>query len=287
MQRCADWLGLAISLTQNITLRFPLYLTLIMAIMTFLTTLKMKEVTKLKGMDCFADEARRTAITEVLKLTFRAASWFSKTPFALVIIVTGLIFDHILRLLVTLNSIYYRLISLPEASFGLIGAARAVLGVFVTRIALKLTKNHSPRFNLAVMAFITLLGLFGMALFLPIIGILPAFLLSSVMFLLNFFLSHYLNRITSSRQRATVLSFKGLSFNLAYGAIGLFYSFFLSMIRAQVSTAQPSLQGEGLENTVFIHSITYFPWYFIVMMVLLVAFARWHLRHSMEHKMAG
>ena len=49
-------------------------------------------------------------------------------------------------------------------------------------------------------------------------------LLFVAMFLLGFFVSHYLNQVTSSEQRATVLSFKGLSFNLAYAGIGLLYT---------------------------------------------------------------
>lgn len=36
--------------------------------------------------------------------------------------------------------------------------------------------------------------------------------------------SHYLNAITDSARRATVLSFKGLVFNLGYGALGLLFA---------------------------------------------------------------
>ncbi len=47
------------------------------------------------------------------------------------------------------------------------------------------------------------------------IALLAPILLS--MRFLQFFLSHYLNELTDSAHRATVLSFKGLSMNLAYG----------------------------------------------------------------------
>jgi len=43
MQRLMNLLGLGVNLTQDITLRFPLYLTFIMAIMTLLVTLRMEE----------------------------------------------------------------------------------------------------------------------------------------------------------------------------------------------------------------------------------------------------
>ena len=50
---------------------------------------------------------------------------------ALAIILFAMTFDHSLRMIVTLTSKYYRLIDLPEASFGLLGSAVAVLGLFV------------------------------------------------------------------------------------------------------------------------------------------------------------
>ena len=53
------------------------------------------------------------------------------------------------------------------------------------------------------MGVLSLIGLGGITFFLPVVGLLPVVLLFSVMFLLNFFQSHYLNRITDSRQRAT------------------------------------------------------------------------------------
>jgi len=227
------------------------------------------------------------SIAEALRLTMQAGAWILKTPFALIIISAGLLFDHIIRMLLTLNSQYYRLIQLPEASFGLIGSGMALLGVFIPHIAFKLAQRHSPRFNLAFVSILTVLGLWGMTLFLPIIGLVPALLLGSVMFLMNFFVSHYLNRITSSRQRATVLSFKGLSNNLAYGAIGLLYALLIAFLRSQVATPRPTLGKEALENEIFIESIGWFPWYFVLTVAALLVFAHMQLRDSGEHKTPG
>jgi len=71
-------------------------------------------------------------------------------------------------------------------------------------------------FILIVMTVPAFIGLADMALFLPtLVGVIPIVLISSTMYLLRFFQSHYLNRITTSDQRATVLSFKGLSMNFA------------------------------------------------------------------------
>ena len=286
MQRVAHWLGLDVQVTQDITLRFPLYLTFVMAVMTLLTTLRMQEARPGRNTDA-SSGGFGTSIVQAFKLTLQAGLWILQTPFALVIILVGLLFDNCLRMQITLISQYYRLIDLPEASFGLISSGFALLGFVVPILALRMVKHHTPLFNLAIMAVFTLLGLIGMTFFWPLIGLLPVVLTRMVMYLLNFFQSHYLNRITSSHQRATVLSFKGLSYNLAYGLAGILYSLLLAFLRSQMIADQPELTLESLENLVFKESYAWFPWYFIVTMVVVLLFARWRLRHSNEYKMTG
>jgi MFS family permease len=287
MQRVVNLLGMNIDLTQDITLRYPLYLTFFMAVMTLITTLRLQEKPKFVDSECEPAENCKTPIFEAFKLTLLAGGWILKTPFAVVIILAGLIFDNCIRMVITLCSQYYRLISLPEASFGLIISGFAVLGLIIPRLALKMVNRKSPAFNLSVMTIITITGLVGMTLFLPIIGLLPVALLSSVMYMGRFFQSHYLNRITASHQRATVLSFKGLSFNLAYGLIGVLYSLLLIFLRPQTAASHPELSTVNLENLVFIKSIGWFPWYFLFTMTALLLFAGWRLRHSHEHKKLG
>ena len=284
MQRVADWLGFNVHFTQDITLRIPPFLTLLMAILTLLSVLLMRETGRRNYQ---MNAGRDTTITEAFKLTLAAGKWILKTPFALVIILAGLQFDNCIRMIITLRSQYYRLIDLPEATFGLIGSALAVLGLIMPRLARSLVQKHSPGFNLGVMAGFTFIGLIGMTFFRPIIGLLPMIVLTAVMYLQNFFQSDYLNRITSSHQRATVLSFKGLSFNLAYGVIGVLYSLLLARLRFQVGAAQPDLVGPQLENLVFIKSIAWFPGYFLVTMLAVLVFARWRLKNTDAHKKPG
>ena len=287
MQRIANWLGLNIRLTQDITLRFPLFLTLAMAVLTLMTTLRMQEIPNKPDSEGSVDETSRNSISTSVRLTINAGHWILKTPFALVIILAGLFFDNCIRMLVTLMSQYYRLIHLPEASFGLISSGMSVLGLFVPLLALGMVRKRSPVFNLWVMIGLTLVGLTGIRYVWPLIGILPVVLIRIVMYLLNFFQSHYLNRITSSDQRATVLSFKGLSFNLAYGMIGLLYALLLSLLRDQATRMQPSLTGTELENIVFVQSLAWFPWYFILTMIPMLVLAWWKLKGSKEHKQIG
>jgi len=286
MQRAVNALGINIQLTQDITLRYPLYLTLIFALMTLLTTLRMQEPT-LSEPDCEPSEGCSKSMFQAIQLTLQAGGWILKTPFALVIILAGLMFDNCIRMVLTLVSQYYRLISLPEASFGLIGSGLAVLGLVIPRLAYKMVNRNSPAYNLAVMAVLTMFGLFGMTFFIPIIGLLPVALLSAVAYLGRFFQSHYLNRITASNQRATVLSFKGLSFNLAYGLIGVLYSILLAFLRSETAATISDLTRLNLENAVFIESMQWFPWYFILTLAVLLLVARRQLRNTDVHKRAG
>ena len=284
MQRIVDWLGLKVHFNQGMTLRIPPLLTLLMAILTLLTALRMRETGRRNYQ---MNAGRGTTITEAFKLTLAAGKWILKTPFALVIILAGLQFDNCIRMVITLRSQYYRLIDLPEAIFGLIGSGLAILGLVMPRLARSLMQKNSPGFNLGIMSGLTFIGLIGMTFFWPIIGLIPVIVLAAVMYLQNFFQSQYLNRVTSSHQRATVLSFKGLSFNLAYGLIGVFYSLLLAQLRLQVGVTQPQIAGAQLENLIFIKSIAWFPGYFLLTMLALLLFARWRLKNTDAHKKPG
>ena len=284
MQRVADALGLNVTFNQGITLRIPPLLTLLMAVFTLITAWRMRETEPRYQQ---AKTGGGSSIGQAFKLTFTGGGWILRTPFALVIILAGLVFDNCIRMIITLNSQYYRLIELPEATFGLIGSGLAILGLVMPRLARRLAQKHSPAFNLSVMAALTLIGLIGMIFFWPIIGLLPLIILVAVMYLENFFQSHYLNRITDSHQRATVLSFKGLSFNLAYGLIGVLYSLLLAYLSRGVVAAQPNIGDVQLENLVFVKSIAWFPGYFLLTMLAVLVLARWRLKNTDEHRRIG
>jgi uncharacterized membrane protein (DUF106 family) len=83
------------------------------------------------------------------------------------------------------------------------------------------------------------------------------------------------------------LSFKGLSFNLAYGFIGILYALLLATLRPRVAASHPDLFGTALENSVFIQSIGWFPWYFLVTLAVLVVIARRQLKNTEVHRKVG
>ncbi|WP_028583939.1 MFS transporter [Desulfogranum mediterraneum] len=264
---CIHWLGWEGSVDQQVTMRYPLYLTLLLGILAWLTTLQMRDPQVVNG-SINLDTAGRVRMIEVLRMTLGAGGWILRTPFALAIILFAMSFDHTLRMIVTMTSQYYRLIQLPEASFGLIGSAVALLGLFVPRVARWLSEHYSPQKNVLLLLALALATLFGLTLFIPYLGLFPMMLVFIGMMLTSFFTSHYLNQITSSDHRATVLSFKGLAFNAAYGLIGIFYALLISRLRAQQGALHPDWLPEEVGDAAFEASISWFPWYLLAVLAL-------------------
>jgi MFS family permease len=277
--RLLRWLGWSGEVSQGDTLKLPVILTLIMGLAALAAAAKNREVRHAASLSCSWSEGCRSALVEAFRVTFTAGRWILATPFALVTILTGLLFDHVIRMVITLSSQYYRIIGIPEAAFGLIGSGVALLGVFVPRAARMLAGSRSPRFNAILMFAITLLGLFGMTMVRPWVGLLPVVLLFCVMYMMNLFISQYLNQVTDSHQRATVLSFKGLAFNLAYGIIGLLYSLLIAVLkgRAVDVSAEPAL---GQQDLSFVASLVWFPNYFCAGFAALAWFARRQLKSA-------
>jgi MFS family permease len=266
LQKIAGLFNLNLLFTRDTTLRLPIYLTLVTAVFTLLTTLKMREVSA-NGNSSKSDGS---TIGEAFRLVWQAGRWIFRTPFVLGLILFGLLYDSVTRMVLTMVSQYYRVIEIPEALFGVLGSVLALFGFIMPGLARRLSEKRSPLFNLLLNATLILLGLIGMSFAWPWIGILPALLLFCNMFLIGFFLSHYLNQATSSEQRATVLSFKGLFLNLGYGGIGLLYSLLLAFLRDRDASVHPELGEDALKNLVFVDSLPWFCGYFIICLLLLL-----------------
>jgi hypothetical protein len=202
-----------------------------------------------------------------------AGRWITLTPLAFGVLLCIMALDSVIRQYLTLASEYWKTIELPIASFGLIGSGTAILGIFTPRIARILADRYSPTSNLWITSALVLLGLCGLALVIPIWGIAPAVLLHLAMQLMNYHSSRYLNEIAPSEQRATVLSFKGLSTNLAYGATALLYSGLIAVIKVKQETGFGVINS-ATEATVFTQSLIWFPIYFIAALSLALALHR-------------
>ena len=271
-------LGMNVRFTPEMTLRFPLFLTLLMALGALRQTLGMEEIELTQTSADHTHGRRARMIGRAFRLTFQTGRWIVQTPMALCVILAGMLFDHVIRVVITLNSQYLRAIHYPEASFGLIGSGLALMGLFIPKIAEWMDNRFTHTANFISVSVIAVIGLAGITFFWPYVGLLPMALLSAVMMFTHFFSSRYLNQIAVSEQRATVLSFKGLSYNLAYGLAGLLYALLLAFLRQQPGI--PKTAGsQGFEALVFERSFLFIPGYFILMLAVLIIFARHQLRN--------
>lgn len=279
MQKLFDLLNVPLPVTQDTTLRLPLYLTLLMSVLTLVAALAMQEEEG-SGDDpeCTALKTCSRSVVHAFKLTFEAGAWIGRTSVALILIGAGMLFDHVIRMFITLGSQYYRSINLPEASFGLIGSGMAMLGIILPRFARYRIETATPVRNFMLVAGTALVGLLGITFVWPYAGLVPVVIMVAAMYMSSFFLSHYLNHITSSHQRATVLSFKGMSYNLAYGLIGILYSLLLSVLRPGVVQNHPGLAAGELEDLLFVESLQWFPVYYLVILCAFMLFAGIRLR---------
>ncbi len=270
LNRLLAWCGSSLRVDQTQTLRFPLFLTLLMALATLYQALSMRE-SSVRAADGSAPADPPPGLGAAFALTFRAGIWILRTRFALTVILGGLLFDHIIRLVITLNSQCLRQIALPEAAFGIIAAGFSLLGVFIPRLARGMAERNRPASNFGLLVLVTAAGLFGTALFIPFWGLLPLALLYSVMVFNQFFTSHYLNQVAPSAERATVLSFKGLSYNVGYGLVGIAYALVLTHFRGGAGGAAAEIEAQ-----VFRLSFEALPWYFLGITALFSAYVYRH-----------
>ena len=198
--------------------RLPVALVLVQGLICVVITLRMVEP-KIACHDSLGK-----ACGGALKLTLSTAKWVFTNPATLVIVVIGMAIDCVVRNFATINSSYYRLIELPEWSFGFIGASLGLLGYVVPTVAANMNKRFGTMTCFGIIACVALVGLIGIARADSRWGLFPAMLLMTTLGFLGFTMSRALNRETGSTRRATVLSVKGLAFNLAYGSFSLGFS---------------------------------------------------------------
>ena len=92
----------------------------------------------------------------------------------------------------------------------------------------------------------------------------------------GFLVSYYLNALVGSTLRATVLSFKGLVFNLGYGFVSLLFAVALRAAR----------DGGGPEET-FGRTLGWLPWWLVGTLAILIALFWRHARELRRPYSAG
>ena len=229
-------LGVHAHLNQGITLRFPIDLNLITACATLWIALGLREPATRVMRSASADKDHGGAETTAWWLVAIAGRWILKTPAALFVITAGVVIDSVARLFLTFSSSYFRIIDLPEATFGVIGAAMGGLGLIVSPIARRMVGRNTIAGNYCLLAAACLVGLIGVACRWTHWGLVFMLPLAGSMMALGFVVSYYLNALVDSSHRATVLSFKGVVFNLGYGFISLVFALVLRSVRDGGST---------------------------------------------------
>ncbi len=229
--------------------RLPVILVLLQALVCLWITLKMVEPTH-----AIAGARLENTFNHILG----SARWVLTTPKTLVVILIGVAVDSIVRNFATINSSYYRLIEVPEWTYGFLGALFGVMGFVIPSLAKYLNENFSLFANLVFIAVCTLLGLAALVPAWPVFGLIPAVFVFSVIFFLGFTVSRVLHEEAESFRRATVLSVKGLIFNLGYGIFSLVFSVLLTQFPA-------SAEGDALRSAL----LWQVPCFALIAMVLL------------------
>jgi len=252
MERLFSFFGMSFHFAQSSTLRFPVYLNLITALLTLWVALGLREPALHKTR--VAPETQDPGGPEATAwhLVVNAGKWIVKTPAVLFVITAGVLIDSVVRLFLTFSSSYFRVIELPEATFGLIGASMGGLGLIISPVARRMVAANSVARNYILIGAAVLLGLTGVACRWTYWGVIFIFLLASAMMALGYIVSYYLNALVDSSHRATVLSFKGVAFNLGYGFISLVFAFVLRAVR----------NGDSAQDAVA-RSLVFLPWWIV------------------------
>lgn len=263
MARLYQLLGFTAPETTQDIMRIPVYATLFVAMIAIYAAVSMREEKKVLP----SDSTKMSTTIESLKLTLNTAKWVLSTPYVLFILLYYALFEHTSRMFLTMNSQYYRAIDIPIIYFGLIGAGVSLLQIILAGKSRRLAESMAPKTFILMMGFATMATYYCISLGWPIYGVIPALVLIFIIMTMNIFISYHLNKNTESHNRATVMSFKGLMFNLGYGSIGILYAYYYKLISENYTEAQIA------EHIDFIASLSSFFYYFTFLFVVVsVAF---------------
>ncbi len=242
--------------TQDI-MRIPVYATLFVALIAIYAAFSMREEKKVIP----SNESKLASTMASMKLTFNTAKWVLSTPYVLFILLYYSLFEHTSRMFLTMNSQYYRAIDIPIIYFGLIGAGISLLQIILAGQSRRLAESMAPKTFILVMGIATMATYYWISLGWSIYGVIPALILIFIIMTMNIFISYHLNKKTESHNRATVLSFKGLMFNLGYGLIGMLYAYYYKLLSQNYTEAQIE------QHIDFIASLSSFFYYFTFLFI--------------------
>lgn len=260
--------GFGFSVGQEDLIKLPIFLTFCSSVVV----LAMAIYTHENKVELSARLAATLAKT--LRQTLLASKWIWMNTFAFGIIFAAMVLDSVIRQFLTLASEYWNVIQLPVASYGIIGSGMAIMGFFTPKLARILAEKFEPQVNFLIICAGVLIGLLGLSIVVPYWGVLPAMLLYAGMQLTSYLVSRYLNEEAPSEQRATILSLRGFSTNLIYGAVSFMYGGLIAWIRSEHSETAVANSASD-KDSVFIESLGWFPWYFPASVIVCILIVRW------------
>ena len=236
------------------TVRWPVYATLITSIACLFVALNFREPPAHLPVG-------RHAVGRAWQNVIEGSVHVFTSRRILFLMVAALLIDSFVRIFLTFASNYYRLIELPPFVNGILGSALALLGFAVAPLAKRMVARRGVVANYFSVAGLVLIGLIGTAMAWTYWGAWVVVPLGVAMSMLQFFTSNYLNQWTESRVRATVLSFRGVAFNLGYAIAGILFA----QLTAHLRTAHPGAD----ETAVFGLALPWLPPIFLGCGILL------------------
>lgn len=202
-----------------VSLKMPIILCFLSATVCFVLACRLVDLGIKKR-----PEGARPRVGDISKGMFDAVCWVLKAKWIAGLIVGAVMIDAISRTFVTLLSEYYRSISLPEYSYGAIGAVMSMGGWVVPMYARPLIKKLPARLNLLSAGVTGVLGLLGASLAHGWWGVIPCFMVMLSLVHVGFLMSRYINQGAPSEMRASILSVNSLSLNLGYGTFSALFA---------------------------------------------------------------
>ena len=219
------WAPESLHLSVDIARRLPVAMVLMQGLACLWIAFRFEEVREPSSVGVM-DRLR-----EATRLTLATARKAVSTRAIAVVLVGGMLLDAIARNQATLNSMYYRLLSLPEWTFGFFGSVIAVCNWFVPGIAAWINRRCSTVGSLLWGACVALMAGVMLVPAWVWIGLPAVMLMMMLMGYANFTVGRFLHSQAGSHQRATMLSIKSMGFNLAYGLYTLSFAGLVSVMR--------------------------------------------------------
>lgn len=233
--------------------RLPVALVFLQAVACVVLTTRMQETHQP------AEGARGAACRRAFQLTLKTARMAFTTRVIALVLLGGMLIDAFARNFATLVSVYYRQVGIPEWSFGFVGATIAVCNWFVPGIAARVNQRFGTFGALTMGGIGVCIGLFALVPTWPWVGLLPVLLLMSMLGFTGFTVGRHLHAHAKAEERATLLSVKGLLFNLGFGSASLGFS----AVLAGLGRDKPGVFSQALllQACLFVVLLTAYLWF--------------------------